>query len=310
MTPHDPRAAAGLTAVVSAVVVSSWGFIIVKLIDLPAAVISFWRLVAGATVLSAVALALRTPWPRLRGAVLVAGLAFGVHQLLFVVATKATSVAIVTLVGALQPLLVSLASRRVVGERVPLPLVGFSALALAGVGIVVHANLGDPSRSLAGDLLAVANVLMFTAYFLFAKRARQEGAATLTFTASVFAVALIVVAPVMVLGGAALPSGGQAGMILLLAMAPGNGHLLINWAHRRVSAALSSLALAAIPLLSSVWGRLVLGEPYGWRHAAGMLLTIVAIEGGRRVERARAVGEAAAVRAPRADGADEKGLGG
>lgn len=276
-----------------AVTAFSWGFILVKLVPLPAAEVGFFRLLVSVLVLAPVAWRLRTPWPRLWDwPVLGAGVLFGLHQMLFISATQHTSVAIVTLIGALQPLIVSMVSRRTIGESVPLRLVVSSVLALVGVAVVVQANLGDDSRSLYGDLLSVVNLLVFVAYFLCSRTARDRGTHTLTFTTSVFIVSLFVVAPSLLLAGGAqgglrAPTPSEALLLVVLALVPGNGHLLVNWAHTRVSAALSSLVLALIPLLSSVWAALVFDEPYGPRHVVGMLLVIAAIEGGRRAEKAR-----------------------
>lgn len=294
-TGGGPGNAGGLVALLVAVTGFSWGFVIVKALPLAPAALAFWRLLLAAGVLSVVALVLRVPWPRHPGAVVAAGIAFGAHQLLYIGATKATSIAIVTLLGALQPLLVSLVSRRVVGERVPRALRLCALLAVAGVAVVVQANLGDDSRSLTGDLLACANVVAFTAYFLFAKRAREQGARTLTLTAASFVAALLVATPAMLVEqwvgtpaeGGFLPSAAVFAGVAFLALVPGSGHLLVNWAHPRVSAALASLVLASIPLLSSVWAHFVFGEPYGVRHVVGMLLVMAAIEGGRRAERRR-----------------------
>jgi drug/metabolite transporter (DMT)-like permease len=283
----EPRegAGAGVAALVVAVTAFSWGFIIVKALGLPAATIGFWRLLIGATVLVAVALPLRVSWPANWVPVVGAGVCFGLHQLVYIAATQRTSVAIVTLIAAIQPLVVALASRRAVGERVPPALLGWSAVGVAGVAVVVFANLRDASRSLEGDLLAVINLFLFTAYFLFNKRARLEGAPTLTLTAGALAVATVVVAPALLWVTPLWPSEDwQWGLVLLLALVPGNGHLLVNWAHRRVSATLASLVLAAVPLLSSVWAHLLFGEPYGPWHIVGMALAAAAIEGGRRVE--------------------------
>jgi len=284
----------GVGAVVAALLVFSWGFPLVKLLPLPAATLTTWRLVIGAAVLLAVAAVRRTAWPRHAVPVVVTGLAFGVHQLLFAAATQRTTIATVTLASALQPMLVAMVSRRTVGEAVPRALIGWSVCAVAGIAIVVQATLGDGARSLTGDLLAVANLFAYTGYFLASKWGREDGAPTLTFTACVFVVALAVTTPVMLLGGQAAPtSGAQWAVIALLALGPGNGHLLVNWAHPRVSAALSSLVLAALPLLSSVWAALLFDEPYTLRHVAGMLLVLAAVEGGRRAERR---GRAAAAR--------------
>lgn len=284
--------AAGLGAVLLAVTAFSWGFILVKVVPLPAAEVGFFRLLWSVAVLGPIAWRLRAAWPRLTLPVVGAGLAFGAHQLLFIEATKHTSVAIVTLVGALQPLLVSLISRKTIGETVPRRLVLSSLLAVVGVGVVVQANLGDPSRSLYGDALSVANLFVFIAYFLFSRKARDQGTHTLTFTTTVFAIALVVVAPFALYGGlttagARMPTFAEGALLLLMAMGPGNGHLLVNWAHTRVSAALSSLVLALVPLLASIWAALVFDEPYGPRHVVGMLLVIAAIEGGRRAEKRR-----------------------
>lgn len=282
----------GLLAIVAAVMAFSWGFVLVKIVPLPAAQLGFMRLIFSVVILGPLAWRLRIPWPRLSVPVVGAGVMFGLHQLLFISATQHTSIAIVTLIGALQPLLVSMVSRRTIGEVVPLRLVLSSLLALVGVTVVVQANLGDSSRSLYGDALSVVNLLVFVAYFLFSRTARDRGGHTLTFTTTVFAIAAVIVAPALLLsggaqGGVRVPTLAEGALVLLMAMGPGNGHLLVNWAHTRVSAALSSLVLAMVPLLSSIWAAIVFGEPYGPRHVAGMLLVIAAIEGGRRAERRR-----------------------
>jgi drug/metabolite transporter (DMT)-like permease len=297
----------GIAAILLATTAFSWGFIIVKALPLEAPVIALWRLAIGAAFLGALAVTLRVPWPAHWKTVLAAGLVFGVHQIVFILATKTTSVAIVTLVGALQPLLVAVVSHRVVGEAVPRALGAWAVLACAGVGIVVVANLDHESRSLGGDLLAALNVVVFTVYFLLAKRARQEGAPTLTFTAGFLAAALLVVAPAAVFvgaqGGAEVriaPGLPEIALLVLLALVPGNGHLLLNWAHTRVRAALASILLAAVPLLASIWAHLVFGEPYGLRHLAGIFLVITAVEGARRAEArfTRAMAGEAAARIP------------
>ena len=73
-------------------------------------------------------------------------------------------------------------------------------------------------------------------------------------------------------------------MLAVLALLPGNGHLLVNWALPRVSAALGSLILTAVPLLASLWAHLIFHEPYGPLHLIGMTMVAAAIEGGRRSE--------------------------
>lgn len=273
-------------AVIAATVGFSTGFPIVKGIDLPAPALGMWRLGIGAAVLGALALRSRVALPVRWWPVIGAGLAFGAHQLVFIEATKLTAIAVVTLVGALQPLLVSLLSRRTVGEPVPRALLGWSALALSGVGLVVLSTAGDESRSLLGDVLAVVNLLAFTAYFLFSKRARVGGTAALSVTVWFMLVALLALTPVALLGGGAVlpPTATDASWLVVLAVIPGNGHLLVNWAHSRVSAALASIVLAGIPVLASLWGRIFYGEPFGVAHVIGLVCVVAAIHGARRVE--------------------------
>jgi len=284
---------AGFAAVLGAASLFSWGFILVKAAGLPPATTAVWRLLLALLVLLAAAGVTGARWPRLTRTVGLAGVGFGAHQLLYMAASQTTSIAVVTLVTALQPLLVAVVSHRTVGEAVPKRLIGWALVALLGVAVVVVANLGAKSRSLSGDLLSVVNLFAFTAYFLFAKRAREGGAPTLTLTAQIAAVALAVVAPALLLVDTWAPErSDQWLLVAVLALGPGNAHLLLNWAHRRVSAALASLTLSAVPLLASVWAHLVFDEPYGIRHVLGMLLVAVAIEGGRRAERDVARGQA------------------
>ena len=263
----------------------SWGFVLVKALALPASTIAGWRLVIGALSLSIAMLVLRPVGKGPPAPVLGAGLCFGLHQLTFISATQATSIAVVTLIGALQPLLVAVLGRRTVAERLRRALYFWSVLATAGVALVVFANPSAQSRSLFGDGLAVVNLLLYSGFYLFSKRAREAGWSTLPLTRNTFAISLLVVAPVWLLAkGLAPPSDRQWGMLAVLALLPGNGHLLVNWALPRVSAALGSLVLTAVPLLASLWAHLIFHEPYGPPQLIGMALVAAAIEGARRSE--------------------------
>jgi len=263
----------------------SWGFVLVKALALPAATIAGWRLVIGALALSGALLVLKPARTGPLVPVLGAGLCFGLHQLAFISATHATSIAVVTLIGALQPLLVAVLGRRGTPERARTSVYLWSVVATAGVGLVVFANPNEKSRSLLGDGLAVVNLLLYSGFYLFSKRARETGWSTLPLTRNTFAISLLVVVPVWLLAPVVVPpSGPHWGMLAVLALLPGNGHLLVNWALPRVSAALGSLVLTSVPLLASLWAHLIFHEPYGLPQLAGMALVAAAIEGARRAE--------------------------
>lgn len=105
-----------------------------------------------------------------------------------------------------------------------------------------------------------------------------------------FGLSFIVVTPLALYLGFETPTGDDLTFLLLLALVSGNCHVLLNWAHRKVSVALTALILAALPILASVWAYLFLGEPFGWRHVVGIVLVVAAIEVGRRTESAAASG--------------------
>jgi drug/metabolite transporter (DMT)-like permease len=197
--------------------------------------------------------------------------------------------------------LVTLFSRAVVGESVPRALFGWSLGSILGVGLVVAQNYDDASRSAFGDLMALCNLLLYTGFFLLTKRARQLGATPLTLTTSSMALGLLMVTPFALFSGLGLPqsvvprsapllpdSGREWALLAALALGPGNGHLLVNWAHSRVSAALGSLVLSAIPLAASFWAHLIFDEPYGVVHVVGALIVALSVEGGRRAAMASA----------------------
>jgi len=280
----DERPGRGVAAVGVAATGFSFGFILVKLVGLPGPVLASARLLVGGVAIVVAALVTRRPRPVGWGPVLAAGFFFGLHQLLYVAATQLTSIAIVTLLGALMPMGVALVSRRAIGEPVPASYAIWSGMAVLGVALVVLANAADESHSVLGDGLAVVNVAAFLGYLLSAKRARQEGTDTLSLTAGMLSVALLVVLPGLFFVEPTAPAPWQWGYIALLALGPGNGHILVNWAHARTSAALTSLVLSAVPLMASLWAHLVFDEPYGWPHWVGALLVAGAVEGGRRAE--------------------------
>src|SRR5690606_31291649 len=97
---------AGFAAVLGAASLFSWGFILVKAAGLPPATTAVWRLLLALLVLLAAAGVTGARWPRLTRTVGLAGVGFGAHQLLYMAASQTTSVAVVTLVAALQPVVV------------------------------------------------------------------------------------------------------------------------------------------------------------------------------------------------------------
>ncbi|MBV8305036.1 MAG: DMT family transporter, partial [Acidimicrobiia bacterium] len=170
---------------------------------------------------------------RLLWAALPAGVAFGADIGLFFTAVKHTTVANATMISALQPALVLFVAGPLFGERVRAADVAWTAIALAGVGIVVFGSSTTPSWSPFGDLLAVACLFAWTAYFVFGKQARGRLDAVEFVTAmSVVAFAVIAIVAVGSNHDLSVPDAGTWAVILGLGLGTGLiGHFLINWAH-------------------------------------------------------------------------------
>lgn len=269
------RQAAALAAVAIAVVVWSASNVAIKCVETTGLVASFWRLWLAVPLLWLVVLGV----PRLRArldadfwrASAVGGALFGAHQILFFSALKLTSVATVSVMGALQPALVLAVAGPMFGERVTPRIVGWTAVALAGTALVVVGGAGVPGRTALGDLVAVANLVVFTAYFLTSKQLRSRVGAV-EYVCGLTSVAALVVAVACLVRGERLgsPSGSDWSLLLAIALLPGTlGHLLVNWAHSHAPAMITSVMLLGVPVLATAGAALVLGEPVNALQTAG-----------------------------------------
>jgi drug/metabolite transporter (DMT)-like permease len=182
VTPRDRSR--GMAAAVLAVVVWGMGSVIVKLVDTGALVFAFYRLWLAVAFLATILLVTRRrlTWTGLRTSGL-GGMLFGLHIVLFFSAVQRTSVADVTLIGALQPILL-LAVSPWIGEQITARHAAWTAVAVAGVAVVIVGLAGSPVWSLTGDVLAVGSVMTFTGYFLASKRAEPPWARLSTSPAS------------------------------------------------------------------------------------------------------------------------------
>ena len=218
---------------------------------------------------------------------MVGGLLFSVHQLLYFTSLKLTSVANVTIIGALQPALVLLVAGRMFGERVTARAVLWSAVALVGTGLVVFGSVGAPSWSGAGDVLAAANLFAFTAYFVVSKRFRER-VGPWEYVIGMTTVSGVAVLAVVLASGQDLasPAGWDWVALAALAIFPGTlGHVLTNWAHAHTSAFVVSMMLLAVPVIAALGAVVLLDEALGTLQLAGGAVVLVAI--GRIVASAR-----------------------
>jgi len=214
----------------------------------------------------------------LRGSV-IGGLLFSVHQVLWFMSIKLTTVADVTIIGALQPALVLLVAGPFFGERASPGAIGWSAVAFVGTIIVVLGATHAPTWSLLGDVLALANLFAFTAYFLGSKRIREtvgawEYVVGMTTVAGVVML-LVTLATHQDFGN---PTAWEWCILVGIAIFPGTlGHVLVNWAHEHVPAFVSSMILLAVPIIATAGAAVVLGEAVSALQVGGGAIVVVAI---------------------------------
>jgi len=265
----------------TAIAVTFWsiGNLIVRGTELTGPQIAFWRYLLAAILYGLGHHFFVGPlrWVDFRAAAPM-GVVLAIEIALFFVAIKSTTVANVTVIGALTPLLLfGVASRRF-AEHVPLRVVAATVLAVAGVAAVVFGSTDGASWSLKGDALAVAALVFFAAYFALGKAARETLSGITLQTHS-----LIAGVPVLAVvfgadsGGFPVPPSGQWWYVLGLVALPGTGHLLINWAHAHVSLTLVSLMTLAVPVLSIAGAAVLFDEGLVVVQVAGIAVVLAVL---------------------------------
>ena len=272
--------AAGLAAVVAGTV--AWGCtgIFVKEIGLAALASAFYRFWMVVVLLGVLLVVRRRPvgFAVLSRCVL-GGLFLAADIALFFSALKLTSVAVATVIGALQPALVLLVAGRLFGERVGRRVVVWTVVSIGGI-VAVALGPGVPrGEHLTGDLLAVGSLGAFTGYWLVSKRVVGLSADSERYTFGVMLVAAVAMTPVVFLCRERVWPVRPADWcwLILLAAVPGSGHLLFNFAHRFVDVSVSSVVSAGNPIVASVLALLVLGESLDAIQVAGGIVAVLAI---------------------------------
>ena len=269
----------GRLAVVTGVVFWSLGNLVVRDASLDGPRLALWRYVISAGLYTAYHLRRVGPL-RLADAKVAApaALAITIEIALFFTAIQRTTVANVTVIGSLVPLMLAGVAVKRYGERIPVPVLIAAVFGLAGVGAVVWGSASAVRWSFTGDALAFGALVFFAAYFVFAKEARQHLStiSLQTYTAYI-GIPVLVVASFIVGGTAAPPSGAEWRFPLMLVALPATGHLLVNWAHRYVTLTFASLMALAVPVLSAGGAWLAFGEALNQLQVIGMIVVLLVL---------------------------------
>jgi drug/metabolite transporter (DMT)-like permease len=275
-----------LALIVLGVLLFSTGPVLVQSSDLTGPVLSFWRLwigVAGTGLLTVVHIRVsgRRPTPEGWAWAARSGVAFGFHQLMFMVAIKATSVVDVTLMQVLAPIVVAVMAVPMFDERPGARFRLWSVVAVAGAAVVAAAGSTGPEGEPLGMALAAGNVLLYALFFVWSKRARGQ-IDVVPFLFGVMTVAAVTVTAFVLVTGES-PGSADSGDLLVaavIALVPGGlGHFVSTWPLRWVPANIPPLLQLAIPFLSGALAWLLLDEGITLLHVAGGALTIIGVAG-------------------------------
>ena len=273
------RKTAGLSAAVMAAVLWGFGGIIVKLASSTAVALTFYRLWIGAVVLTATTLATgrRLTWMTMRASWL-GGLLFAGDLIMFYSAVKLTSVVVASLIGAFQPALVFVLARRIFGESFHRWDIVWIGSAMVGVVLTVVGARSHGHQQIDGDLFAFGALLFWTAYWLVTKNTRRHLDALEYTTGATITAALAVTLFVLVTGQhLGRVNGGDWFWIILLAVVPGGGHLIMNWAHRYVDASISSVIGNLSSLVAAIAAVAILGQVMTALQIVGVGIGLTAI---------------------------------
>jgi len=167
---------------------------------------------------------------------------------------KMTSIANATLITTIQPVLILFVAPKMFGEKIRQKQIFFSACAMSGVLTVVLAAASTSGAKLSGDLMAVANVVLWTAYFVLAKRTRMSGVHSWSFLAAVFTWASCVVIPFGLVTSNDLTAMNTKDWFCVAGMAiiPGVvGHGMMTWSQSHIDVTLASLLGLLSPVIST-----------------------------------------------------------
>lgn len=275
-------AGTGIGLFAAAVAVTAWGGsgVIAKWLPMGALAIVTYRFAAYSVIIG-FGRALRGQGLSLEAfrASFVAGILLALDVALFFTAVKLTTVVNATIIGSLQPLILTAYGVRFLGEKVERRDLMLGLVALVGVIVIVLSGTNSGDASIWGDLAAVGALAAWSSYFVVAKKTNERISST-DFTISAAIIVAVTNAPLALLFGQSLEWPTWNNWLWLLVMALGAGilgHNLMNWAIVRLPLWLSSTFTLLVPVVSSAIAWAVLDEPLNAAQITGIAITVAAL---------------------------------
>ena len=187
----------------------------------------------------------------------------------------------VTLIGALQPVVIIVVAVIFLGERLQRSHVVCSAIAVAGTALVAMSASGSGSWSLAGELIAIASLFLNAGWYLYGRVVRDRHAIDpFAFMLGVLAAAAVLLTPVAWISAGSLAMSGGAYLWAAATMAAGTAaHVLVVWAHRYLPASVSAPLLLAEPPLVADGAWIFFAESLNAVQILGAVVVLTALWG-------------------------------
>jgi drug/metabolite transporter (DMT)-like permease len=207
------------------------------------------------------------------------GALFSINMMFFFSSLQHVTIATLTLIGVLQPIVISIASVRMFGERLSRWWAFWTSVAIGGVAIAVVAAGKSLRADPVGLVLSLGTVLAFSAYLLVARGAREHMSSSEYLTGVMVWAAVFLTIPVLFNGLRLHELGrGDMGWMALILLGPGMlGHLLMNWVIPKLPMNITSLQIlpATVVSIAAAWP--LNGEHITLLQALAGLATLVAI---------------------------------
>lgn len=268
----------GLVATAGGFVLVSISPVIVAGSEVHGVVMAFWRSSIGFVVLALVAGARRQlSWGILKSTA-PAGLSFGVSIGLFFWAAQLTSIANASLITVLQPIPMMAAAYYMFSERIERRDLAWSAMAIGAAIFLVFVSSSAGNGDTRGDALALVSITIGAGYFAFSKRS-LETMGVLPFMVGMFAWASAVLTPMMLVSGEPIvpTSGNEWTRVFAIALLPGVGHILLNYAHGKAPLNMMGVLQLLIPVTATLLAYWFLDQSVSGLQLVGMAAVMGAL---------------------------------
>ena len=195
-------------------------------------------------------------------------------------AINKTSLLDVTLIGALQPVLIVGFAVAFLGERARASYLVRGVIAIGGA-LLVAASSSSGHGAFVGDVLAVLGLVLSAAWFLYGRVMRDRyGVDPIGLMFGVFLSGALIMTVVTLLVRGSLAIGGPAlGFAAATAVCGTTGHVLVVWAHRYLPTSVSAPLLLAEPPIVGLAAWACFGQQPGALAAVGSVIVLGALWG-------------------------------